>query len=68
MRRVTLTISHLALIALALTALCIATLVWFWEMAAADVTESASVPEYKDYFAEDGLPAAPEVENASAAD
>ena len=65
MRRVSSTFSHLALIALAVTALCIGTIVWLWELACA----ALATPAVNESFAADDLQT-PEIDNAttSAAD
>ncbi|MBV9608737.1 MAG: hypothetical protein JO187_04190 [Acidobacteria bacterium] len=50
MRRVSLTFSHVALIALALTALSIATVVWLWELASEALARSAHQNAYAESF------------------
>jgi len=65
MRRVSSAFSHLALIALALSALCIGTMVWLWEL----VCAALATPVHNENLAPDNLPS-PEIDSAqtSAAD
>ena len=65
MRRVSSTISHIALIALAVTALCVGTFIWIWELACQELANSRPT----DNFSAEDLHA-PEIESAqtSAAD
>jgi hypothetical protein len=66
MHRVSSTVSHLAVIALAVIALCIGTVVWLWELAS---QSASSAGLFDEAYADDNLQN-PEMENAqtSAAD